>query len=81
MIRWVFVIGFAAALGGCFQEREARLEYQNSTANFKDCVRSRGPEHCDTERVLMEADERKYTNIGAAADAGRSTDNVNIQRR
>ncbi len=73
--------GFVLSLGGCGPAREARLEYQSSVEKFKACFSERGPAACETERVLMEADERKYNNIGAAVAGNTGSANVNIQRR
>jgi hypothetical protein len=82
--RWVAFscFGFVAiCLVGCGPAREARLEYQNSAENYKACVAAKGPSACETERVLMETDERKFNNIGAAVSGNSTANNINIQRR
>jgi hypothetical protein len=84
MVKCFLILAFFGAaltsLGGCAQ-REARLEYQTSTENYKACVVAKGPPACETERVLMETDERKYTNIGAGMEGQAVGVNVNVQKR
>ena len=73
--------GFLAiCLVGCGPAREALVEYRNSAENYKTCVSAKGPTACETERLLMETDERKFNNIGAAVSGNSTANNINIQR-
>jgi hypothetical protein len=71
----------AVCLVGCGPGRQALVEYRNSTETYKACVSAKGPTACETERLLMETDERKFNNIGAAVSGNSTANNVNIQRR
>jgi hypothetical protein len=71
----------AVPLGGCFQQRDARLEYQSSAQNYKTCVLEKGIAPCEPLRVVMETDERKYNTINSAMEGTFATNNVNVQRR
>jgi hypothetical protein len=68
-------------LAGCGPVRQARLEYQSSVENYKSCVAARGASACETERVLMETDERQFNNIGSNVAGNSVTNNINVQRR
>jgi hypothetical protein len=81
MKRAMLVIIAPLVLAGCFQVREARLEYQTSAEQYKACVAAKGPAGCESERVIMETDERKYTSISGAADGNNEARSVTVQRR
>lgn len=62
-------------LGGCGTPiRNARLEYEQSAAAYKDCLvqNSSSIRACDGQKAIMELDERKYATITASVD-GRSS--------
>jgi hypothetical protein len=76
------IIFSALTLAGCAGPvKEARLEYQDSAERYKACVAAKGPSGCETERVIMETDERKYTNIGSSVNGNSNSSNVTVQRR
>jgi hypothetical protein len=79
-MKYLAILG-CFALGGCglASYQGARTEYQASAAEYKACLGANPstPQRCEGLRLAMEADERKYTNIGAGTfgqqDAGQLT--------
>jgi hypothetical protein len=63
---------------------DARNEYQTSTANYKACLAANpaAPQNCESLRLVMEIDERKYNNLSAGLNPGSQTQsNVTILNR
>jgi hypothetical protein len=50
-------------------------DYQASTAQYKACVAAKGPSDCETERVIMETDERRMDTMMG------NTDKLTVMRR
>jgi hypothetical protein len=74
------------ALAGCgiTARVDARNEYQASAANYKACLAANpaAPQNCESLRLAMEADERKYNNLSAGINPGSQTSsNVTILNR
>jgi len=67
-------------LSGCAL-RQARQEYEGSTAQYKECLgaNSETPQRCEGLRLAMEADERKFNTLTGSLNS--STANINIQKR
>lgn len=84
IMRILAVIVIAGGLGGCAVAArvEARQDYRNSVAAYKECLATHTPNQCEGLRLAMEADERQYNNLSAGLTPGaqRST-NINIQNR
>jgi len=65
-------------LAGCAiaAKVDARQEYQASAASYKSCLSANpaSPQGCESLRLAMEVDERKYNNLsaGASPDGQRS---------
>lgn len=72
-------------LGGCglVARHEARTEYQASAAEYKTCLAANQslPQKCEGLRLVMEADERKYTNIGAGTTGYQGAGQLTILNR
>lgn len=64
----------ALVVAGCAvaAKIDARQEYQASAANYKACLASNPPQSCESLRLAMEVDERKYNNLSAGANPGGS---------
>jgi hypothetical protein len=66
-VRALTILVLAIALAGCGLRgaQEARNEYQKSTDKYNECVAASPgmPQRCDTLRVAMEADGRKYNDV------------------
>lgn len=69
-MRTVMLLLPALLLTGCAvaAKIDARQEYQASAANYKACLASSPPASCESLRLAMEVDERKYNNLSAGAN-------------
>ncbi len=78
-MRCLIVIVSAAMLSGCAlaARNDARADYQVSAANYKACVTANAaaPQNCESLRLIMETDERKYGNLAGMPNS------VTIQNR
>jgi hypothetical protein len=83
-MRYLAILG-CFALGGCglAARHEARTEYQASAAKYKACLGGNPstPQKCEGLRLAMEADERKYTNIGAGTSGRQGAGQLTILNR
>jgi hypothetical protein len=75
-------IGFMSfLLSGCgiAARVDARNEYQVSSANYKACLAANPatPQNCESLRLAMETDERKYNNLSAGLNP-RSRTQINL---
>lgn len=72
-------------LAGCAvaAKMEARNDYRESETRYKSCLSANPatPVNCEGLRLAMEADERKFTNMGAAIDGTQSSHNVTLLGR
>lgn len=84
-MRRVIILPVFLALGGCglTANRDARLDYQQSTSNYKACLMANptSPQRCDSLRLIMETDERKYAHISAATGDGQSAGALTVLNR
>lgn len=68
------LLALAPLLGGCAiaAKVESRQEYQASAAQYKACLLANPavPQSCESLRLAMETDERKYNALSAGADPG-----------
>jgi hypothetical protein len=57
---------------------DARNEYQASAANYKACLAANpaAPQNCESLRLAMETDERKYNNLSSGLNPGSQTQNT-----
>lgn len=73
-MRILAVIPLCGLLAGCgiAARVDARNEYQVSAANYKTClgVNPASPQACESLRLAMETDERKYNNLSAGINPG-----------
>lgn len=85
MLKSAISIPFALLLAGCavVAVRDASQQYQQSLVAYKACLGANAvnPRACEAQRLVLEADERAYTNRVAATFGDNSTRNVNIQSR
>lgn len=60
----------ALAVAGCAvaAKIDARQEYQASAANYKTCLTSNPAQACESLRLAMEVDERKYNALSAGTN-------------
>lgn len=81
MNKMIVFIFAAVLLGGC-QVKEARLEYQQSAANYKQCLLDNPSaiQKCEALRLVMETDEKKYNNVSTNTEMG-SGNSVLVQQR
>jgi hypothetical protein len=83
----ILTIGFMPfLLSGCgiAARVDARNEYQVSSANYKACLAANPatPQNCESLRLAMETDERKYNNLSAGLNPGSQTQsNVTVLNR
>ena len=76
--RQFVAIGFMSfLLSGCgiAARVDARNEYQVSAANYKACLAANpaAPQNCESLRLAMETDERKYNNLSSGLNPGSQT--------
>lgn len=83
-MRMLVITAACAFLGGCAvaAKIDARQDYQASAANYKACLASNPPQACESLRLTMETDERKYQNLSAGAtEYGARSGTVTILNR
>jgi hypothetical protein len=85
-MRTVGVVALCAVLGGCglAARVDSRNDYQASAANYKACLSANpsAPQNCESLRLIMETDERKYNNLSAGLNPGsQRTDTVTVLNR
>lgn len=85
MLKSTILVPFALLLAGCavVAVRDASQQYQQSLASYRTCLgaNAANPKACEAQRLVLEVDERAYTNRVAATFGDNSTRNVNIQSR
>jgi hypothetical protein len=73
-MRILGIVALCAALGGCgiAARVDARNDYQTSAANYKACLSANpsAPQSCESYRLIMETDERKYNDLSAGLNPG-----------
>jgi hypothetical protein len=85
-MRILGIAAMCAALGGCgiAARVDSRNEYQASAANYKACLAANPstPKSCESFRLIMETDERKYNDLSAGLNPGsQRADTVTILNR
>jgi hypothetical protein len=85
-MRRIAALGLAGlALAGCGIAAEvgARNEYQASSERYKGCLaaNSTAPQNCESLRLTMETDERKFQNISAGRSHGATSGTYTILNR
>jgi hypothetical protein len=76
----------ALGLAGCAvaAKVDAREHYQQSLANYRVCLTAHpdNAKACESQRLIMEADERAYNDLTAGAQQGATrAHNIVIQNR
>lgn len=73
------LLASSALLAGCgvAARYDARTDYQNSTAAYKACLAANPPQACENQRLIMEADARKYDSVAG----GHASGTLTIQNR
>ena len=68
-------ISFALASCGIAAKVDARNNYQEATARYKQCLEANpaSPQNCEGLRLAMEAEEREYNNLSAGITPGGQT--------
>lgn len=84
MKKAAFACLLASSLAGCAMAAriDARSDYQSSTAYYKSCLAANpaSPQNCESLRLAMEVDERKYTNLSARPGA-QTSHNITVLNR
>lgn len=86
MRKAIAAVLLVAPLAGCavVAKMDARQEYQASAANYKTCLGANpsAPQSCESLRLAMETDERKFNNLSAATNPnGQFSGNVTVLNR
>ena len=84
-----FAMLAAVLLSGCAgspvaAEKDARLRYEKSVADYRNCLAA-NPSNlkaCEAQRLTMELDERAFNNISASVSGmfGASSSNIVVQQ-
>lgn len=84
-MRFLVVIPLCSLLAGCgyVARSDARNDYQSSAANYKSCLaaNSAAPQSCESLRLAMETDERRYNNLSSAINGTQSSANLTVLNR
>lgn len=82
-MRILVIMPLCAVLGGCavVAHVDARNDYQASAANYKRCLASGPPQACESLRVALEVDERRYNNLTAGMSDGQRSGTLTILNR
>jgi len=85
-MRAITALILVVPLAGCAvaAKMEARTDYQASAEQYKACLGANpaSPQNCDSLRLAMEVDERKYNNLSAGTNPGSQTSaNVTVLSR
>jgi hypothetical protein len=85
MKKAIFLIILPVTLGGCaIADRiQSRADYRESSGQYKACLAANpaSPQSCEAARLAMETDERRFTNIGAAASGHQGSANITVLNR
>ena len=72
-------------LSGCAvaDRVQSRSDYAESTARYKACLNANPatPQACESLRMAMETDERRFNNLGAAMDGRQGSATVTVLNR
>lgn len=84
--RTLITLSVASLLSGCgvAAKIEARNDYRTSADQYKACLTANAaaPQNCESLRLAMETDERKFNNLSAGTNPGSQTShNVTILNR
>ena len=89
-VRFAMLAASACLLSGCAgspiaAERDARLNYEKSVANYRNCLAA-NPSNvntCEAQRLTMEVDERAFNNMSASVNGkfGASNSNIVVQQQ
>jgi len=85
-MRAILALTLAVPLAGCAvaAKMDARTDYQASSDRYKAYLAANpaSPQNCESLRLAMEVDERKYNNLSAGLNPGSQTSaNVTILNR
>lgn len=85
-MRKVILLVVAGTLGGCgiAARTDARNDYQVAAANYKACLAANpaAPQSCESLRLAMEVDERRYNNLSAGLNPdGQRTGTLTVINR
>lgn len=84
-MRKVALVLICPLLSGCAvaARYEAQTDYQQPAASYKACLGANpsAPQSCESQRLAMETDERKYTNIGAATTGRQGAGSLTVLNR
>lgn len=79
---WVAFSGLLLAGCGAVAKLDTGIAYRQSQAAYKACLQSApNPQACNRERLIMEADERAFTNVSAGYGGGASSVNATVSGR
>lgn len=85
-MRCLAILSLCTILGGCAvaARMDAQQEYRASAANYKSCLVANpaAPHACESLRLAMETDERKYNNLSAGMSPdGQRTGTLTVLNR
>lgn len=78
-MRAYVALSLCAVVAGCgaVAKLDSGINYRQSQAAYRDCMRAApNVQACERERLVMEADERAYTNVAAGVDGNSVSANV-----
>lgn len=67
------VVGGVNYIGRNIDQMSARDAYVKSAAEYRECIRTRSPGQCESQKAVMDLDEKTLSQISAA--------NVNVNNR
>lgn len=84
-MRVLVLLPLCGLLAGCgyVARTDARNDYQSSATNYKSCLGANpaAPQNCESLRLAMETDERRYNNLSAAINGNQGAANLTILNR
>lgn len=70
-------------LGGCaLADRvQSQADYRESSAQYRACLSANqtNPSACESLRLIVEADERRFTNTGAAMQGRQGSATISVR--
>lgn len=82
-MRKLLLLALSSGLAGCaLADRvQSQTDYRESFAQYRACLSANpaNPAACESLRLIVEADERRFTNTGAAMQGRQGAANINVR--
>lgn len=79
---WAIALCVPLAACGAVAKLDTGIAYRQSQAAYKACLQNAAnPQACVRERLIMEADERAFTNVSAGYGGGATSVNATVSGR